>query len=121
MIAPKNPRGDLSYFFSMFQKTGIGLITSALPAFRGAFAGRDHGFGRCLDLGHVVVALGREPDGVVAELDRRILGRTFRGLTARQAIDHRVVVGIEEEGNGVTQGSRDVAHAVWRREKTLVG
>src|ERR1700759_3890793 len=59
------------------------FIRSALPARCRAFTGGNHGFRGDLDLGHVIVALGREPQRVVAELDRRILGRTFRRLAGR--------------------------------------
>src|SRR5688500_9222528 len=75
-------------------------MASALPTLRRARTRRDVGFGRCLHLGHVLVALGGEPQRVVAELDRRILRRPLGRLAARQALDDRVVVGITEERHG---------------------
>src|SRR5437868_3718927 len=54
--------------------------------------GRNLGFVRHLHLGHVLVALGGEPQRIVAELDRRILDRPLGRLAGRQALDHGVVV-----------------------------
>src|SRR5436190_3798117 len=77
-----------------------GTKTSTLPALGGARAGGDLRLARRLHALHVLVALGGEPQRVVAELDRRILRRVVGRLAGRQAFDDRVVVGIAEERDG---------------------
>src|SRR4030095_16711538 len=86
---------------------------SALPARRRTRARRDVGLARRLHLGHVLVALGGEPQRVVAHLDRRILRRLRGRLAGRQTLDHGVVVGIAEERHGVAPLPRKGAPAVW--------
>src|SRR6266404_3136306 len=66
------------------------FMGSALPARRGAGSGRDGIVGGDRHLRHVAIALGGEPEGVVAKHDRRILGRILHRPAGRQALDHRV-------------------------------
>src|ERR1700754_1798915 len=56
------------------------FMDSTLPGFGGAIAGRDLFCGRRLDVLHVLIALGGEPQRVVAHLDRRILRRVVDRL-----------------------------------------
>src|SRR5262245_42526995 len=94
--------------------------SSRLPAACRSVAWRDRRVIRPGSSREMLVALSREPGGVVAELDRRVLRGIRRRAAAWQAFNERVVIRIAEEWDRIAIAVRSVDHTMGCRQEALV-
>ena len=76
------------------QRRYIALSPPDSPARGGADARCDDGVGQGGFVRHVVIAPAGEPQGVIAETDRRVFGGIIGRATGWQAFDDSVVIGV---------------------------